>query len=258
LLCFNLRESDLSFYSDQSILHLANLLSLEPTLINYKVGKKRQFLHAILTKLGIFFTPARPAHLPGLKNSEMVGAGIIHKGKTFVTHSTLREHHSAANSFTASQLGVFFTVIAILTIGLVINPVSTMVCFTAILSAIYFLDVLFNLYLVGKSIHTPPELSFSAEDINALTDQELPVYTILVPLYKEANVLAHFVDSMASMNYPKNKLDILLLLEDDKETIKWHRSHLPQYIRSIVVQTHFQNQTKACNYGLAFAKVSTQ
>lgn len=132
-----------------------------------------------------------------------------------------------------------------------------MIGFTAVLSTIYFLDVLFNLFLVAKSVHTPPELSFTPEQIAKVQDNDLPVYTILVPLYKEANVLPQFVDSVGSLNYPKSKLDVILLLEaDDEETINVANSiNLPSYIRPLVVPHSFpKTKPKACNYGLAEAK----
>jgi glycosyltransferase involved in cell wall biosynthesis/cellulose synthase/poly-beta-1,6-N-acetylglucosamine synthase-like glycosyltransferase/O-antigen/teichoic acid export membrane protein len=132
-----------------------------------------------------------------------------------------------------------------------------MIAFTGVLSTIYFVDVLFNLFLVGKSIHTPPELSFTEDQIKALKDKDLPVYTILVPLYKEANVLEGFVESMSKMDYPKSKLDVILLLEaDDTETQQKAKSlKLPKYIRSLVVPLSSpKTKPKACNYGLSFAK----
>ena len=51
-------------------------------------------------------------------------------------------------------------------------------------------------------------------------DADLPVYTILVPVYREANVVAKVIDNIGSLDYPKSKLDVMLLLEaDDEETI---------------------------------------
>jgi len=53
-----------------------------------------------------------------------------------------------------------------------------------------------------------------------LRDDELPSYSILVPLYREAMILNRLVDALSRLNYPKAKLQILLLIEeDDHETI---------------------------------------
>lgn len=257
LLCYNLTPADISPRSDLSLLHAANLLGLQPKFINTKRGKKRQYLHAIVKKFSNFISPSRPAHIPSTNSKSMLGAGTIHKGKTFITHTTLRHQKSAANSFTQGQLFGIFSLIFFFVLGLVLYPIPTMIAFTGVLSTIYFIDVLFNLFLVSKSIHTPPELSFSEDQIKSLKDKDLPIYTILVPLYREANVLEGFVESMAKMDYPKSKLDVILLLEaDDTDTIQKAKSlKLPKYIRSLVVpHSSPKTKPKACNYGLSFAK----
>ncbi len=49
--------------------------------------------------------------------------------------------------------------------------------------------------------------------------QDLPVYTILLPLYRESAVTEKILKRIAALKYPKDKLDVKLLLEqDDAET----------------------------------------
>ena len=53
----------------------------------------------------------------------------------------------------------------------------------------------------------------------ALADADLPVYTIVAALHREANVAAKFVAALDALDYPRAKLDILLVLEEsDSET----------------------------------------
>lgn len=62
---------------------------------------------------------------------------------------------------------------------------------------------------------------------------------------------------MKSLDYPKSKLDIMLLLEeDDTVTIDAARAmHLPSYFRIMIVpHSSPKTKPKACNYGLAHAK----
>lgn len=50
-------------------------------------------------------------------------------------------------------------------------------------------------------------------------DRSLPVYTIVVPLYRERGVLARLTGALAKLDYPLTKLDIKLVVEaDDRET----------------------------------------
>lgn len=257
LVTYNITPEDLSPRSDHSLLSLAKTLSLEPSYIGVRPSKVAEVAHAVAKKIYHLFSPTRPAHIPSTNKDNMVGAGMIHKGQTFITHTTLRERSSATNSFSQKQIFIFICLFSLFISGLITHPIPTMITFTAILSAIYFIDVLFNLYLVSKSIHTPPELEFTKEDLDKLKDSDLPVYTILVPLYKEANVLPHFLSSMENMNYPKEKLDVMLLLEeDDLETIAVAKElNLPKYVRSVIVPHSMpKTKPKACNYGLSLAK----
>ncbi len=94
-------------------------------------------------------------------------------------------------------------------------------------------------------------------DAFELDDDALPVYTILVPAYKEANVIGKLVDSLARLDYPKSKLQVLLLLEeDDIETIAAARaSNPPPYVTVLVVPDGKpRTKPRACNYGLEFAR----
>ena len=88
-------------------------------------------------------------------------------------------------------------------------------------------------------------------------DADLPTYTILIPVYKEANIVEKVLTNIGSLDYPKSKLDVLLLMEaDDAETIAVAKAmNPPDYVRLIVVPPGSpQTKPRACNYGLAFAK----
>ena len=90
-----------------------------------------------------------------------------------------------------------------------------------------------------------------------LADHALPVYSILVPLLREGNVLAGLVQSLHALDYPAAKLDVLLILEtDDTETqAALMAIDLPGNFRSIVVPALApQTKPKALNYALQFAR----
>ncbi|MCJ2134907.1 glycosyltransferase [Methylobacterium sp. J-026] len=56
-------------------------------------------------------------------------------------------------------------------------------------------------------------------EVPPLADADLPVYTILVPLHREAAVVPALLRALAALDYPPAKLDIKLLLEaGDRET----------------------------------------
>ena len=99
--------------------------------------------------------------------------------------------------------------------------------------------------------------SVTKEEIAALDDAELPLYTILVPAYHEANVVGALMANLGQLDYPPDKLEILLLLEaDDDETRQAAMAAHPPETVTIVTVPPGQPQTKpkACNVGLFLAR----
>lgn len=186
----------------------------------------------------------------------MAGAGFVHNKKWFRTHTTLKPQHSALQSFKFSQVVFILLVIIALEAGFIFNPIMTLVTIVGALSFVYFIDVLFNLVVVLKSLHYPPEIISTDEEIARLKDEELPIYTILCPLYREAHIVPYFLEAIAKLNYPKDKLDVKLLLEeDDERTIEAVKGMaLPKYVSTVIVpESQPKTKPKACNYGLNFA-----
>ena len=190
-------------------------------------------------------------------DEKMMHAGVIHKKKKYVTHTTLTHAHSALITFTLMQkVFLTFFITAVILVS-VLFPLHSAIGFVAILSTIYFLDVCFNFVLIMRSLYFPPEITIAPELTAELKDSKLPIYTILCPLYKEAHVLPDFIESIEKIDWPKNKLDVQLLLEaDDTETIQAAKNmHLPKYIKiNVVPDSQPKTKPKACNYGLAHAK----
>jgi cellulose synthase/poly-beta-1,6-N-acetylglucosamine synthase-like glycosyltransferase len=62
-----------------------------------------------------------------------------------------------------------------------------------------------------------PAAAESDEDMTAGEDS-LPLYTILVPLYREAHVVPRLIRALGALDYPPDKLDIKLIVEADDET----------------------------------------
>lgn len=198
-----------------------------------------------------------PQHIRPKKIGSMHGAGVGFGGKKYITHTTLPHQVSALRGFLLWQKLVIATALVSLSISFYMFTLTTAIVLVAILSTIYLIDVLFNLSLILKSLHSPPEISFTREELSEIADKQLPTYTILCPLYKEAAVLSHFLSAVDKLDWPKDKLDVLLLLEeDDQETQNVIRGlSLPAYIRPIVVpESTPKTKPKACNYGLSLAQ----
>lgn len=205
--------------------------------------------------LKLKFNQQKTFHLQPTIEGSMVNAGVIHKKKKLVTHTTLEPHVSAMNTFTKGQITTILGILFFFTLGFLINPLVAGITLLGLITTIYFIDVLFNFYVVYKSLHYPPEIKASADELKTLDDADLPMYTVQCPLYKEAHILPQFLENIAKVDWPKDKLEVLLLLEeDDTQTQEAAKQlDLPSYVKVVVVpNSQPKTKPKACNYGLHF------
>ncbi len=95
------------------------------------------------------------------------------------------------------------------------------------------------------------------EEVAALDERHLPIYTILVPLYKEAGIVPRLVRDINALDYPRTRLDVKLLCEeDDDETIAKIRelaASAATSTSSSCPDSKPKTKPKACNYGLQLA-----
>src|SRR3990172_5122639 len=73
----------------------------------------------------------------------VIGAGVIHRGKRFITHSHLPKEKSALQTLVPWQKSVLFSVFGIFLIGLLINPLFSLIFIVSIVTLIYFFDLIF-------------------------------------------------------------------------------------------------------------------
>ena len=94
-------------------------------------------------------------------------------------------------------------------------------------------------------------------EIAALDDASLPVYSILVPLYREAHMVARIAAALKALDYPAAKLDIKIVLEqDDCETIAAAKAlHLDGRFEILTVPAStLRTKPRACNYAARFMR----
>lgn len=105
------------------------------------------------------------------------------------------------------------------------------------------------LFCLGRADAAPPS--------PRIPDAELPVYTVMVALFREANVLPQLTAALTKLDYPAAKLDIKLVLEAaDQETIAAARGlNLPGNVEIVVVpDLEPRTKPKALNYALPLAR----
>ncbi len=165
--------------------------------------------------------------------------------------------NSAARVLTNAQK-IWMILISLVLVGLAIwNFRNFLIGINAAFTIIYMMMLVYKFFLVASAVGSDLEIPITDEEVAELKDDELPVYTILIPVYKEAAVLHSLLNSIENLDYPKIKLDVKVLLEqEDKETIDaFVNINPPDFIKGVIVPTSLpKTKPKACNYGLIHAK----
>jgi glycosyltransferase XagB len=216
------------------------------------------FFTKLFSLISFTSKPKREQIVPFSKEMVILeGQGFHYKGNKFIHHTDLPHQESAFRRFSSPQIASILGIIGIIFLGLLINWHATFVLIIATLTVLYFTDLLFNLFLIIRSFSRTPEIKIPTSEIKKLGDNIWPTYTILCPLYKEWEVIPQFVTAMSHLDYPKNKLQVILILEEnDPETIQNARAmKLPKYFEVLIVPHSMpKTKPKACNYALKYAK----
>ncbi|WP_369131132.1 glycosyltransferase [Modestobacter roseus] len=180
---------------------------------------------------------------------------LVHDAVTSLAER--RPDESASTVFVRKQVVGAVLALAALVTGAVWDLPTTLVVLVATVNVVVALAVGTKAVIstVGTAWETVEQVT--DEEVAALDDAELPIYTILVPVYKEAGIVGLLMRNLADLDWPREKLEILLLLEeDDPETLTAALAAAPPDIVRIVVVPHSLPKTKprACNVGLAFAR----
>ena len=124
-----------------------------------------------------------------------------------------------------------------------------------LVTVVYVVVISFKLLLV---VAAPDDGGWDEARLAAagLPEAVLPRYTILVPLHREARVLPELVARLSALEYPRELLQILFLVEvDDTETrAVLAAMELKEPFETVVVPPNGpQTKPRACNFGLARA-----
>ncbi len=184
-------------------------------------------------------------------------AGVVHgRGRRVADFAANRladaDHYpSFRDSPTLTQLGLALISIPVVSYLLASNLSATATAVLAICGIFLLVAICLRLAAV--------EASGSSEEpaAPALQDHELPVYTLLVPLYREAGVLPQLVANLRAIDYPAAKLDIKLLIEADDLQTKAAAAALgldAPFEVLVCPQGEPRTKPRALNIGLRFAR----
>jgi cellulose synthase/poly-beta-1,6-N-acetylglucosamine synthase-like glycosyltransferase len=163
---------------------------------------------------------------------------------------------SANNLFAGVQSKIFLSILALIFPCFILFPEIAWTTLFVVVAYFYTATLAFKFlfFLIGI-VHA--RRASSEQKIVQLPDSRLPVYTILIPLYKEARTLKKLTDAIRALDYPKSRLDVKLIVEaDDEMTIAAIKALKCERMFEMVQVPYSIPRTKpkACNYALRFAK----
>lgn len=161
--------------------------------------------------------------------------------------------HSARITLHGQQGFVSGVLVTLLILSLLYYTQAALAYIHVTLTMLYLSTLLFRLFAL---VHVPEE-----NDAKTLVplqqDGELPVYTVLVALYREEAVVEQLVSALERLDWPKSRLDIKLVCEaDDAATIEAiQRVNPGPHIEIIRVPPSLpRTKPKALTYALSGAR----
>jgi cellulose synthase/poly-beta-1,6-N-acetylglucosamine synthase-like glycosyltransferase len=165
--------------------------------------------------------------------------------------------NSAVRTFTWPQICGFVLLALIASACILKFGFVALIVINYIIQSAYLILILFKMVIVWEGASKNTQIHITQEELDSIDERLLPVYTILLPLYRESNIARKLLSNVEKLDYPKSKLDVRLLLEEnDRELIETIRGlNLPSYYSTLIIpECHPKTKPKACNYGLIHAR----
>jgi glycosyltransferase XagB len=159
------------------------------------------------------------------------------------------ERDGAHLSLSRGQAVIMVLVGLVAAIGMALAPTAGLVGVHHLFFAVFLLGGLTR--LAGAC--TP----LAARPPPPMADEDLPAYTIIAPLYREAEVVGELLENLAAIDYPRDRLQALIVLEaDDAQTLAAVRAlDLPAFVQVLVAPPGTpKTKPRACNHALARAR----
>jgi cellulose synthase/poly-beta-1,6-N-acetylglucosamine synthase-like glycosyltransferase len=160
---------------------------------------------------------------------------------------------SASRTLSRGQLVFLAAFGAAVVTGLAVAALPVLIALNALGTALYLVVFIHGLLWFREMVRDVPLAGAGDDEARAVPDERLPTYTVMVAAYREANVIGQCIRSLEALDYPRDRLELRLLLEaDDRETIEAARA-TPHGLDLEIIEVPTsmpRTKPKACNYGL--------
>ncbi len=157
---------------------------------------------------------------------------------------------SRGQKILGAGLGLLLLVLA------VVWPVETAIGALTATSVVFLAGTSFKFIVAMRGARYDVVERIARAEVNALVERDLPRYTVLVPVFHEANIVGQLIRNLGGLEYPTEKLEVLILIEEeDHETRDAVLvSNPPPHFRIVTIpKGQPQTKPRACNVGLYFA-----
>ncbi|WP_238423544.1 glycosyltransferase family 2 protein [Gordonia sp. 'Campus'] len=159
---------------------------------------------------------------------------------------------SARSSLSRGQRIGLLIVVVLVAVGCAASWRTTLAVTLSVCAVYFLVSSLDKFVLVIRGMSGRGVITVSDDEARAIPDDDLPVYTVLLPVYGEPEIVANLVAGVGRIDYPADKLDIFLVLEeDDRETIEAvERADLAGITPVLVPPSEPRTKPKACNHAM--------
>ena len=137
------------------------------------------------------------------------------------------------------------------------GPDALLLMLSALLALPFLCLTLLRSLAIAELVRPSRAGPAAIREVRPAPDDDVPSYSILVPLYDEVAALPYLVAALSALDYPRSRLEILLVLEaHDRATREAAAAlQLPAHFKFIVVPPGGpQTKPKALNYALELVR----
>lgn len=169
----------------------------------------------------------------------------------------LEPRFSALNALGRNTIAGLGALIAVVAVLCVLYPDRFPPLAAMAVAWLYLVSAVDRNMLLLRGAGSSAMVSVGDDDALAVPDHELPRYTVLLPVYHEPAIVQNLINGVGNLDYPPDKLDVLLLVEEDDTATQQALLGVPLNGIRVIVVPHSMPKTKpkACNYAMSLPDV---
>ena len=187
--------------------------------------------------------------LPVLAPSAGIEAAILSARGTAMARAaeTMVALHESCRSYRKASRTTLHAMMAAACVALLaIKPILAVLTLWAVISLAFCTAM--KAAAFAASFRAPP-----VEEPNPAHFARLPVVSVMVALYRESDIAARLVKRLGMLDYPRELLDIILVVEEEDDMTRkaLARADLPGWMRVVVTPAgRVKTKPRALNFGL--------